>query len=85
MTVADAGSGVKPDLRPKLFHEPFVTTKAGRRGLGLAIVYRTLAAHRGGVRLDAADPGTVARFVLPVAATRPPVAQPLPALGADRR
>ena len=86
VTVEDAGLGVRPELRPKLFHEPFVTTKAGRRGLGLAIVYRTLAAHKGGIRLDAGDPGTAARFVLPVAAARPPVhPQPSPALGADRR
>lgn len=87
VAVRDAGPGVKPEMRPRLFHEPFVTTKAGRRGLGLAVVYRTLAAHKGGVRLEALDQGTAARFVIPVAAARPAVAHTLntpTALGADR-
>jgi signal transduction histidine kinase len=87
VTVQDAGPGVKPDVRAKLFHEPFTTTKAGRRGLGLAIAYRTLAAHRGGVRLDTGPTGTAARFVIPVAAARPAVLATHytpTAIGADR-
>jgi signal transduction histidine kinase len=76
VTVQDSGPGIKPEVRAKLFVEPFYTTKVRHRGLGLAIVYRTLCAHRGGVRLDAAPPpqtGTVARVVLPVAVARPAV------------
>ena len=76
VTVHDTGSGIKPDVRAKLFAEPFFTTKVRHRGLGLAIVYRVLHAHRGGVRIDAAAPpetGTVVRVVVPLAAARPAI------------
>jgi signal transduction histidine kinase len=77
IAVQDNGPGIRPEVRSKLFAEPFHTTKVRHRGLGLAIVYRTLYAHRGGVRLDPAPPpetGTVARVVIPPAAARPAVA-----------
>lgn len=76
VSVQDSGPGIRPEVRSKLFVEPFYTTKVRHRGLGLAIVYRTLYAHRGGVRLDPAPPpetGTVARVVIPPAAARPAV------------
>ena len=76
VAVEDSGPGIAPDTRAKLFCEPFVTTKVRHRGLGLAVVYRTLCAHRGGVRLDpvpSPGAGTVARFVVPPAAARPAV------------
>jgi signal transduction histidine kinase len=76
VTVHDTGSGIRPDVRARLFAEPFFTTKVRHRGLGLAIVYRVLHAHRGGVRIDAAvppDTGTVVRVVVPLAAARPAV------------
>ncbi len=74
--VQDGGGGIKPEVRARLFAEPFYTTKMRHRGLGLAVVYRTLYAHLGGIRLDppAADAGTSVRVVLPPAAVRPPVA-----------
>jgi signal transduction histidine kinase len=77
VTVSDGGLGIKPEVRAKLFVEPFYTTKVRHRGLGLAIVYRVLFAHRGGIRIDPAPPpetGTVVRVVLPLAAARPAVA-----------
>ena len=81
LTVRDAGSGIKPDVRAKLFHEPFFTTKVRHRGLGLAVIYRSLCAHRGGIRIEpspAADAGTTVRVVLPPAALRPPTAPVAP-------
>ncbi|MCU0703423.1 MAG: ATP-binding protein [Fimbriiglobus sp.] len=75
--VTDVGGGIKPEVRARLFAEPFYTTKTRHRGLGLAVVYRTLHAHHGGIRLDpqsATDIGTSVRVVLPPAAVRPPVA-----------
>lgn len=77
VTVRDAGSGIKPEVRAKLFAEPFYTTKVRHRGLGLAVVYRTLYAHHGGIRVDPVPPpdaGTVVRVVIPPGAVRPPVA-----------
>lgn len=77
VTIQDFGSGIKPEVRAKLFVEPFFTTKVRHRGLGLAIVYRVLFAHRGGIRIDAAtppDPGTVVRVVIPLASARPAAA-----------
>lgn len=77
VTVTDSGPGIKPDVRRRLFAEPFYTTKPKHRGLGLAVVFRILAAHRGGIQLDPVPPpgtGTQARVVLPLAAARPPAA-----------
>jgi len=77
--VQDAGPGIKPEVRARLFAEPFVTTKVRHRGLGLAVVYRVLFAHRGGIRIDPGappEPGTSVRCVIPLAAARPPVAVP---------
>ena len=81
VTVADTGTGIKPEVRRRLFAEPFFTTKVRHRGLGLAIAYRTLCTHRGGVRLDAVPApgtGTEARVVLPVSAGRAPAVTPPP-------
>jgi signal transduction histidine kinase len=74
--IQDTGIGIKPEHRAKLFSEPFFTTKIRHRGLGLAIVYRTLSAHRGGVRIEpetASRTGTVARVVIPFSAVRPAI------------
>ena len=76
VTIQDSGPGIKPEVRTKLFVEPFYTTKVRRRGIGLAVVYRTLAAHRGGVRIEPVTPpesGTVVRVVIPPAAARPAI------------
>ena len=73
--VDDTGPGIPPAVRPRLFVEPLFTTKVRHRGLGLAIVFRTLYAHAGGVRIDPPGPtGTTFRFVIPtVTAEKGPV------------
>ncbi len=74
ITISDTGQGIKPEVRKRLFVEPFFTTKVRHRGLGLAIVYRVLCAHRGGIQLEPVLPpgtGTQVRVVLPLAAARP--------------
>jgi len=71
VTVADNGPGIKPEVRRRLFAEPFFTTKVRHRGLGLAVCYRILCAHRGGIQLSpvaAPGTGTQVRVVLPLAA-----------------
>jgi signal transduction histidine kinase len=64
--VADDGAGVPAEVAGRLF-EPFVTTRAGGSGLGLAVVQRAVEAHGGVVLLDAGGAGAGARFtcVLP--------------------
>jgi signal transduction histidine kinase len=81
VTIQDFGPGIRSDVRTKLFTEPFFTTKVRHRGLGLAIVYRTLHCHGGGIRIDSAnalETGTTVRVVLPPAPPRPaPTTRPL--------
>ena len=49
-----------------MFVEPFFTTKYRHRGLSLAVVYRMLYAHRGGVQADARPgQGTIVRLCSP--------------------
>jgi signal transduction histidine kinase len=75
ITVSDTGPGIKPEVRRRLFVEPFYTTKVRHRGLGLAIAYRVLCAHRGGIQIEpvpSPGTGTQVRVVLPLAAARAP-------------
>lgn len=73
VTIADTGTGIKPEVRRRLFLDPFYTTKVRHRGLGLAIVYRVLCVHKGGIQIEPArtGPGTLVRVVLPLAPARP--------------
>ena len=66
VTVADTGSGIAPDLLPKVF-EPYVTTKTKGLGLGLAIVRRIVEAHGGTIEAES-EPGrrTSFRVALPL-------------------
>ena len=64
VSVSDSGPGVPAHLRASLF-EPFVTTKSGGLGIGLAIAQTIITAH--GSRLeysDARDGGAVFTFSL---------------------
>jgi signal transduction histidine kinase len=82
VTITDSGVGIKPEVRRRLFVEPFFTTKVRHRGLGLAIAYRVLCAHRGGIQIDTVPPpsaGTQVRVVLPLATARPPAPAGAPA------
>ncbi|MDY3563601.1 HAMP domain-containing histidine kinase [Gemmata sp. JC673] len=79
ITVSDTGPGIKPEVRRRLFVEPFFTTKVRHRGLGLAIAYRVLCSHRGGIQIEsvpAPGTGTQVRVALPLAAVRPPAVAP---------
>lgn len=73
--VADTGPGISADIAQQLF-SPFVTSKPGGMGIGLAISRRIIEAHDGEIgvfRND--DGGATFRFTLPttpIAPTRPP-------------
>ncbi|HLN26149.1 MAG TPA: response regulator [Gemmataceae bacterium] len=66
--VADDGIGLSPEAQQRLFLEPFFSSKPRHRGMGLASIYGTLHAYRGGMRLDpGGEKGTVVRIYIPVA------------------
>lgn len=72
VAISDSGSGISAAIADRLF-SPFVTTKAGGLGLGLAIS-RTIVENHGG-RLWAtsnAPGGATFRFSLPVSTPLPP-------------
>lgn len=62
--VIDQGEGIPKELRDKLF-DPFVTSKPGGTGLGLAVVHRSVEAHGGFVHVDANERGSRFTIVLP--------------------
>jgi two-component system, NtrC family, sensor histidine kinase PilS len=65
LRVSDQGPGIRPDLAAHVF-DPFVTTRAGGSGLGLALVHRAVEAHDGMILLDDANGGgTVFTVLLP--------------------
>ena len=66
ISVQDNGPGIPEDLRAHLF-DPFVTTKVGGKGLGLALVAKIVGDHGGIIVFDGAPRRTVARMMLPKA------------------
>jgi len=70
LQVADNGSGIPPEVLPRIF-EPFYTTKGVGRGtgLGLSTVYSIARQHRGWVEVETAvGSGTTFTVFQPVAA-----------------
>jgi two-component system nitrogen regulation sensor histidine kinase GlnL len=68
VTVRDNGAGVPSDLTPYIF-DPFVTTKRGGSGLGLALVAKIIGDHGGVIECDSVPRRTVFRILLPKAAS----------------
>ncbi len=77
LVVEDNGTGMTDEVRARIFN-PFFTTKATGRGLGLAAVLGIVRSHDGAFYLDTA-PGRGSRFsiCLPVSADAP-VSEELP-------
>ena len=62
--VRDNGPGIPEPLRATLF-EPFVTTKKGGQGLGLALVAKLVSNHGGLIECDSRPGRTTFRLSLP--------------------
>ncbi len=65
VSVQDNGPGIPEELHRHLF-DPFVTTKPGGRGLGLALVAKVVGDHGGVVECDSEPGRTVFRTMLPL-------------------
>jgi len=68
IVVADAGPGIRPEDKEKLFL-PYFSTKAAGMGLGLPIVYEIVSEHGGTIRVEDNVPRG-SRFVVEVPVTR---------------
>lgn len=66
VAVEDDGPGIPAEMRGLLF-EPFVSTRTGGRGLGLALVARVVEDHGGVVEVDEAADGSRFTVYLPAA------------------
>jgi len=66
ISVADQGTGIAPEVLPRIF-EPFYSTNGGHgnSGLGLAVVNGIMAAHGGKVGVDSSPGGTTFTLLLP--------------------
>jgi len=67
VAVTDTGPGISEDIAASLF-KPFVTTKKGGMGIGLAISQSIVEAHGGTIKsVPNAGGGTIFQFTLPAA------------------
>src|SRR3546814_8760109 len=62
VTIQDNGPGIPEDLQPHLF-DPFVSTKAGGSGLGLALVAKIVGDHGGVIEFDSQPRRTLFRLI----------------------
>lgn len=69
-TVADAGPGIAPEDRDRIF-EPFVSQRTGGSGLGLAVCRSIVAAHGGSIAVEP-GPAKGARFRVELPSPKPP-------------
>lgn len=66
VTIRDTGCGIPKDMIEKIFN-PFFTTKKSGTGLGLAVTYGIIQAHKGSITVDSTPgQGTSFQLKLPI-------------------
>lgn len=68
IAIGDTGSGVAPEILPRVF-EPFYTTKLEHMGLGLPIAHRIVSEHGGFININPVNPagsGVYIHIYLPI-------------------
>jgi signal transduction histidine kinase len=63
--IRDSGSGIPPELQPRIF-QPFFTTRSDGSGLGLAICAKVLQDHRGRIAVESRPGDTCFRLHWPL-------------------
>ena len=88
LTVRDTGSGIPPEVLPRIFDRYFSTkqgpdaTGKGGAGVGLSTCSEIIEAHQGKIRVESTvGVGTAFTLKLPVAKAEASAALPLPQLG----
>jgi len=67
--IADEGVGIPDEIRDRIF-DLYFTTKSGGSGIGLAMTYRILQLHHGGIEVQSReDRGTEFMLRIPLSAT----------------
>ena len=64
LDISDAGHGIPPEIRDKIFDLYFTTKKAGS-GIGLAMTFRVMQLHNGDVDFDTGAQGTTFHLRFP--------------------
>lgn len=62
--VSDDGSGIPPEVLPRIY-EPFFSTKEGGTGMGMSIAHSLVTLHRGTIEVASSQSGTTFNVVLP--------------------
>lgn len=63
--IIDNGTGIPQHVRDKIF-QPFITHKPAGQGLGLALVSKVIAAHRGVIEVQSRPGETIFSILLPI-------------------
>ena len=66
ITIIDNGGGIDDTIKEDIF-DPFVTTKSGGSGLGLALFAKIISDHGGVIECESDEGKTIFRVLLPSA------------------